>query len=165
MNIGKICIASVFGIAVALSGQPATHAASSVSEIVPFVTDTVVDWCGDFNMRIQESGTLNIVRSRSNTTLTNWRVRISVQNLSTGKTLDGRENGPLVEVIGNDGGTTVTFLGLLQFTAPGQGVVTQKVGRHVTMIPADPSQPVQTVFDAGPNDDLVGEVCAYLRMP
>ncbi len=116
-------------------------------------------------MRLQESGTLNIVRSRSNTTLTNWRVRLSAQNLTTGKTVYGRELGPSVEVIGGDGGTTVIFLGLLKFTAPGQGVVTQKVGRHVTLIPADPSQPVQVVFDAGPNDDLVGELCAYLRMP
>lgn len=109
MNIGKMCAASMFALAVALSGQPASHAASGVSEIVPFVTDAVVDFCGDFDMRVQESGTLNLVRSRSNTTLINWRVQISAQNLSTGKTVYGRELGPLVEVTG-DGGTTVVFL-------------------------------------------------------
>lgn len=163
MNIRKLCVVGVFGIAVAVAGQPVAHAASSVSEIVPFTSDSVVDWCGDFNMRIQESGTLLMVRSRTNTTLTNWRVQVSAQNVSTGKIVYGREQGPSVEVIGGDGATTVVFLGLLKFTAPGQGVVAQKVGRHVTLIPADPSQPVQVVFDAGPNDDIVGGVCAYLR--
>jgi hypothetical protein len=163
MNIKKLCSAGALSMVIATSGQPAVHAASSVSQSMPFTTNTVVDWCGDFNMRVQETGTLQIVRSRSGITLTNWRVQVSAENLTSGKILHGREQGPSVEEIGNDGATTVIFLGHLKFTAPGQGVVVQKAGRHVTVIPADPGQPVQVVFDAGPNDDVVAGVCTYLR--
>jgi hypothetical protein len=79
-------------------------------------------------------------------------------NPANGKSWSGVNNGPDRIIMHPDGSTTIYINGVL---AAGHANVLHIAGRQVVFIPADPSQPAQILFEAGPKDPL-SNLCPYL---
>ncbi len=153
-------LACVFAVAaMAMGSAGAVHA--DRPEVIPIDISFVDDFNCSFPFNVQLKGEYKQVIN-NNRTINNYNFNYIFTNPANGKTITAVNRGPDLITVNPDGSTTIKGVGIFfRATLPGAGVVLLRAGTVVVQFPADPSQPPQVTFQAGPNGSP-SDLCPYL---